>query len=138
MKKTLITSVTALAIVLSAGMSMAGPSRAHGNHGRAHDVRSSISQTLNQSGKIINTEQTNNLTDRSLDFSPKHSLGQSNLSSAQPYPVFNPKWSARLPDVDVIWVDDGSGAHTVIFGDTTGANLTDSPWIYKDLLLDNR
>ncbi|NOD65815.1 MULTISPECIES: hypothetical protein [unclassified Ruegeria] len=138
MKKTIIASATVIALVASAGMSMAGPLRAHGNNGRTHDVRSSISQTLNQPGKITKTQQINNLTDGSLDLSPKQVLDQNTLTSAQPYPVFNPKWSARLPDVEVIWVDNGNGAHTVIFGDTTGANLTDGLWIYKDRLLDNR
>ena len=138
MKKAIIASATVIALLASAGMSIAGASRAHGNHGRVHDVRSSFSQTSHQSGKITNTQHTTNLTGRSFDVSPKQALDQNTLTSAQPYPAFNPKWSARLPDVDVILVDDGNGAHTVIFGDTTGANLTDGLWIYKDLLLENR
>ncbi len=45
MRKTLITSVTAFAIILSAGMSMAGPLRDHSQRSNAHDVRSAVSQT---------------------------------------------------------------------------------------------
>lgn len=44
MQKTLITSVTAFAIILSAGMSMAGPSPDHGQRGHAHDVSTTVSQ----------------------------------------------------------------------------------------------
>ncbi|KIC42194.1 hypothetical protein RA27_02015 [Ruegeria sp. ANG-R] len=58
MKKTLITSATAFAIVLSAGMSMAGPLRDHGQRGTVHDARSTISQAINHS-------------DRIADFSPR-------------------------------------------------------------------
>lgn len=58
MKKTLITSATAFAIVLSAGMSMAGPLRDHGQRGTVHDARSTISQAISHS-------------DRIADFSPR-------------------------------------------------------------------
>lgn len=47
MKKTLITSVTAFAIILSAGTSTAGPLRDHSQRGFAQKVHSSVSQTVN-------------------------------------------------------------------------------------------
>lgn len=45
MKKTLITSSTVLALILSVGMSMAGPLRGHDQRGHPYDVRSAVSQT---------------------------------------------------------------------------------------------
>ena len=51
MKKTLITSVTTLAIVLSAGMSMAGPLRGHNQRGHTQDVRTMVSQAFHSDGK---------------------------------------------------------------------------------------
>ena len=44
MKKVMITTATALTLVLSAGMSTAGPLNGHGQSARAHDVRSAVSQ----------------------------------------------------------------------------------------------
>ena len=45
MKKVLITSAAAFAVILSAGVSMAGPLNGHGQRTHAHDVRSAVSQT---------------------------------------------------------------------------------------------
>ncbi|KIC39864.1 hypothetical protein RA27_16280 [Ruegeria sp. ANG-R] len=45
MKKFMIPFAAALAISASAGMSMAGPLRDHGQRNNAHDVRSAVSQT---------------------------------------------------------------------------------------------
>ncbi|WP_298934630.1 hypothetical protein [uncultured Ruegeria sp.] len=57
MKKTLITSVTAFAILLSAGTSMAGPLRDHGQRGFARDIRSSVSQARNQADGMAYTQR---------------------------------------------------------------------------------
>ncbi len=83
MKKTLISSVTAFAIVLSAGMAMAGPVRDHGQRGHAHHVRSTVSQAFNHADKMTKTHQSTNMADRSFDVTSKQDLGQTNLSSTQ-------------------------------------------------------
>ncbi len=83
MKKTLITSVTAFAIVLTAGMAMAGPLRDHGQRGLTHDARSSISQTRNHTDRTANTHQSTNLSDSSFELSSARDLGQTSLSSTQ-------------------------------------------------------
>ncbi|WP_170410351.1 hypothetical protein [Ruegeria atlantica] len=51
MEKTLITSVTAFALILNAGTSMAGPRNGHGPRAQAHDVRSTVSQAFHSDGK---------------------------------------------------------------------------------------
>ncbi len=58
MKKTLITSVTAFAFVVNAGMSVAGPLRDHGQSGFASKARTSVSQALNNSDWMPHTFQT--------------------------------------------------------------------------------
>lgn len=58
MQKTLITSVTAFAITLSAGMSMAGPLRDHGQPGHAHGVSSTVSQVRTHAETKSKTHQT--------------------------------------------------------------------------------
>lgn len=50
MKKVLIASVTALAIAMSAGTTMAGPFHGHDQLGFAQDVRSAVSQARNHAG----------------------------------------------------------------------------------------
>lgn len=57
MKKTLITSVTAFAIVLNAGVSMAGPLRGDGQRGQAQDIRASVSQALNHADGTANNNR---------------------------------------------------------------------------------
>ncbi len=59
MKKTLITSVTALAIVLNAGMSMAGPLNGNGFGRKAHDVRASVSQAFTNADHKAHTGSRN-------------------------------------------------------------------------------
>jgi len=83
MKKTLITSVTAFAIVLSAGMAMAGPLRDHSQRGPTRDVRSPVSQTRNYIDRTANTHQSTNLADSSFELSSARDLGQTNPSSMQ-------------------------------------------------------
>ncbi|WP_299546867.1 hypothetical protein [uncultured Tateyamaria sp.] len=91
MKKTLITSITAFAIVLSAGMSMAGPLGDHGFGGKAHDVRSSVSQAVKQADRTANTHQTTTVTGSSP--------------------------STQLPNVIAIPVQD-DGSYTWVIGKT--------------------
>ena len=90
MKKTLITSLTALAIVLNAGMSMAGPLGDHAFRGPTHDVRSSVSQALDTADLGANTHQI----DRS------YNLGQNTLSSAQHEPGDTINVQIQLPNFD--------------------------------------
>lgn len=58
MKKTLITSIAAFAIVLSTGTSMAGSLRDHVQRGHVPDVRPSVSQALSPDDGMVNTDQT--------------------------------------------------------------------------------
>jgi len=96
MKKTLISSVTAFAIVLSAGMALAGPVRDHGQRGHAHDVRSSASQTLSHTNRIENDRITATPTERSIELTSKQSLGPNSLSSAQQKNTYGADWNSNL------------------------------------------
>ncbi|UWS08282.1 hypothetical protein [Phaeobacter inhibens] len=75
MQKTLITAATVFALVLSAGASMAGPLNGHSFGGKAHDVRSSVSQAFG--------DQTSNMSDRNFDLSSKQAPGGTNLATSQ-------------------------------------------------------
>lgn len=110
MKKTLITSVTAFAIILSAGASTAGPLRDHGQRGFAHKVHSSVSQTVNHTDGMANTFQTTNSSGFSFDLLSERHLGQNNLSATLQYPAIDSNWSRDLPDVDLIGIDAGGYA----------------------------
>ncbi|WP_299546870.1 hypothetical protein [uncultured Tateyamaria sp.] len=57
MKKALITSVTAFAIVLNAGASMAGPLGGNGHRGFAPDVRASVSEARSHASGMAHTLQ---------------------------------------------------------------------------------
>ncbi|WP_282170415.1 hypothetical protein [Ruegeria atlantica] len=130
MEKTLITSVTALAIVLSAGMSMAGPLRDHGRGGNVHDVRSTISQAISHSDRIAKTQQSNSMADGRFAVSSKQDLGQTNLSSTQQQSTYGTNWSSELPNVVAIGIADG-GSYTWIIGNTSGGGLDDNPtWMH--------
>ncbi|AHD11856.1 hypothetical protein [Phaeobacter gallaeciensis] len=59
MQKTMITAATVFALVISAGASMAGPLNGHGFSGKAHDVRVSASQALNNADRGANTGSRN-------------------------------------------------------------------------------
>ncbi|WP_271952787.1 hypothetical protein [Ruegeria faecimaris] len=110
MKKTLITSVTAFAIVLSAGTSTAGPLRDHSQRGFAHKVHSSVSQTVNHADGMANTYQTTNSSGFGFALPSERHLGQNNLSATQQNPAINPNWSWDLSDVNVIGTDTGGYA----------------------------
>ncbi|UWR91230.1 hypothetical protein K4K96_10945 [Phaeobacter inhibens] len=97
MKKTLITSATALAIVLNAGMSMAGPLDDHSFGGKAHDVRSSVSQAFDHETTV-----------RSFDPSQK------NLSWTQSQSQYGTSWSSELPDEVVVEIQDGPNMSIII------------------------
>ncbi|WP_170347515.1 hypothetical protein [Ruegeria atlantica] len=109
MKKTLITSVTAFAIVLCAGMSMAGPLGGNGQRGFAKDVRSTVSQAFDQ--------QSTNMNDRGLELSSKQDLGEMKLTSTQQTGAYGSSWSSELPNVVVIPVE-GDGSYTWVIGKT--------------------
>ncbi|AXT27662.1 hypothetical protein D1823_14470 [Ruegeria sp. AD91A] len=98
MKKTLITSVTAFAVVLSAGMSMAGPLGDHGLRGQAHDARSAVSQALNNADRMANTHQTTKMTDRGVDLLAEQDVGEENLISAQETSLYGstPQYSLEI------------------------------------------
>ncbi|UWR96390.1 hypothetical protein [Phaeobacter inhibens] len=74
MQKTLITAATVFALVMSAGASMAGPLNGHGFGGNAHDVRTSVSQALNNAARGAHTHQTD----------PAIEPGQEDQSSTEP------------------------------------------------------
>ncbi|WP_299546858.1 hypothetical protein [uncultured Tateyamaria sp.] len=59
MQKTLITAATVFALVMSAGASMAGPLNGHSFGGKAHDVRASASQVLNNADQMARTGSHN-------------------------------------------------------------------------------
>ncbi|WP_216824960.1 hypothetical protein [Roseovarius sp. EL26] len=122
MQKVMITTATVFALVVSAGMSMAGPLGGNGQRGFAQDVRSSVSQAFDQ--------QTTKTIGLGLDLSSKQDPSQKNLSSTQKTSNYGSSWSSQLPNAVVITVDDG-GSHTVIFGQTSGSNLQPTPiWKY--------
>ncbi|MEO1108956.1 MAG: hypothetical protein AAFX90_13650 [Pseudomonadota bacterium] len=75
MQKTMITVATVFALVMSAGASMAAPLGDHGFGGRAHDVRSNVSQVFDH--------QNANMSDRSFELSSKQSLGGRNRATSQ-------------------------------------------------------
>ncbi|WP_170410353.1 hypothetical protein [Ruegeria atlantica] len=59
MKKTLITSVTAFALILSAGMSSAHPSIGHGHNGHAQHLSPATSPTDNFADTTADYHQAN-------------------------------------------------------------------------------
>ncbi|OED49162.1 hypothetical protein AB838_07855 [Rhodobacteraceae bacterium (ex Bugula neritina AB1)] len=59
MQKTMITAATVLALVVSAGASMAGPLNGHSFGGKAHDLRASASQALNSADQMAHTGSRN-------------------------------------------------------------------------------
>ncbi|MES0863363.1 hypothetical protein ABLN87_13485 [Ruegeria sp. SCPT10] len=58
MKKAMITTATMFALVVSSGMSMAGPLRDHAQRGHAQDVRSTVSQAHTHAETKSKTQQT--------------------------------------------------------------------------------
>ncbi len=74
MQKTMFTAATVFALVVTAGASMAGPLNGNGFSGKAHDVRSNVSQAINTADHGAHTHQTG----------PGFDPGQDNLSSTQP------------------------------------------------------
>jgi len=130
MKKTLITSVTAFAIVLTAGMAMAGPLCDQGQRGNTHDGRLSVSQAFNHIDSKANDFQSGTLTDSGFDVPAKYDLGQTNLSSTQQQSTYGTNWSSDLPNVVTIGIADG-GSYTWIIGNTSGGGLDDNPtWMH--------
>ncbi|MTI03285.1 hypothetical protein [Roseibium sp. RKSG952] len=101
MKKTLITSVVALTIALSAGMSMAGPLRDHSQR--------------SFTGEALKTAAKRNSKYKKADM--YYEAFTSSTSSGA-------NWSSELPYVVVIPVED-NGNYTWIFGKTTGSDLSD-------------
>lgn len=102
MKKSLITSATALVIVLNAGMSMADPLGDHGFGGKAHGVRPSVSQALKQADSMANTHQTTAVTGSSP--------------------------STQLPNVIAIPVQD-NGSYTWVIGKTPSDGLSNCVYV---------
>ncbi len=96
MQKTMITAATVFALVMSAGASMAGPLNGNGFGGKAHDVRSAVSQAFDHQ------------TDHGFD------LSQNNLSSTQPQSTYGTNWSSELPNVVVIDIHDGANSSLII------------------------
>ncbi len=130
MNKTLIASVTALAIVLSAGMSMAGPLRDHGRGRNVHDVRSTISQAFNHADRMAKTHQSTNMADRSFDVTSTQDLSQTNLSLTQEQSMYGTNWSSELPSVVGITIAGDDGSYTWLIGKTDD-NLQPTPmWKY--------
>ncbi|WP_170410358.1 hypothetical protein [Ruegeria atlantica] len=105
MKKTLITCITAFAIILSAGTSTAGPLREHGQRGFAPKVHSSASQKINRADGIANTFQATQSSGFSFDMPSERHLGQNNRYSPQQYPAINPNWSWDLSNVGLTGTD---------------------------------
>ncbi|AHD10063.1 hypothetical protein [Phaeobacter gallaeciensis] len=96
MQKTMITATTVFALFMSAGASMAGPLNGHGFSGKAHAVRSSVSQAIGNADQMAHTYRTdigfgqdqNNLTST-----------QSTSSSAKiTFPVNRPQEGKKLSD----------------------------------------
>lgn len=108
MKKVMITTATVFAIVLTAGMSMAGPLRDHSQRGFAPDVRSSVSQAFNHTDRKATDFQSSTRTDRGFDVSVKYDLGQTELSSTQQQSTYGTNGSASLPHVSVNTGSNGS------------------------------
>jgi len=76
MKKVMITTATAFALVLSAGMSMAGPLRDHGQRSNAHDVRSAVSQTRTHADTKSKYHQTIKKTARGYGSTSENSIDE--------------------------------------------------------------
>ncbi|AHD10062.1 hypothetical protein [Phaeobacter gallaeciensis] len=89
MQKTMITATTVFALFMSAGASMAGPLNGHGFSGKAHDVRSTVSQALNNADQMAHTyhadkgfgQDQDNLSVGKLGESPHLSTGQKTWTS---------------------------------------------------------
>ncbi|MFS4579741.1 hypothetical protein [Phaeobacter sp. C3_T13_0] len=101
MQKTMITTATVAALVLSTGTSMAGPLGGNGNRAFTQDVRSSVSQTLSQFDQSTLAHQTTTVTGS------------------------NP--STELPNVVFIPVD-GDGKQSWVIGKTP--SNVDPIWFY--------
>ncbi|NVO58665.1 hypothetical protein HW561_23115 [Rhodobacteraceae bacterium B1Z28] len=131
MKKAMIASATVLALVVSAGTSMAGPLRDQGQRGFAQEVRSSVSQARGHAGTKVKTHQTTNLTDSGAHLTSKHDLGQMSQSLTQQNSTYGSTGGSQFPNVVVIPIDD-NGTKTVIFGKDSGSGLSDQPvyWRY--------
>ncbi|MEW2915830.1 hypothetical protein AB1A64_02050 [Ruegeria sp. ANG10] len=114
MKKTLITSITAFAIVLSAGMAVAGPLRDHGHGGFTSDARSSVSQAFDHTYRKATDLQSSTRTDCGFDALAKYDLGQSNLSSTRQQSTYGTSWNSELPSVSVITGSNGSTSEFTI------------------------
>lgn len=124
MKKAMIASATVIALVVSAGMSTAGPLRDHGQRGNAHDARPAVSQTHNHADRMAKTHRTGKMTDRGFDFSSKLEPGQTNLSSTQQQGLYGSNWRTELVNVDAFSISDGSD-YTWVIGKTSGDELSD-------------
>ncbi|WP_299546876.1 hypothetical protein [uncultured Tateyamaria sp.] len=107
MKKALITSVTAFAIILSAGTSTAGPLGDLGQHGFAPKVHSSVSQSVNHADGMTNTHHTTHSSGFDFDLHSERQLGQNNLSATLQNPAINSNWDWDFPDGDMIGIDAG-------------------------------
>ncbi|MEO1108957.1 MAG: hypothetical protein AAFX90_13655 [Pseudomonadota bacterium] len=59
MQKTMITAATVFALVMSVTASMAGPLNGHSFGGKAHDMRASASQAINNADHMANTGSRN-------------------------------------------------------------------------------
>ena len=116
MQKTVITAATVFALLMSAGASMAGPLNGNGFSGKAHDVRSTVSQAFDHQ------------TDHGF------SLIQNTLSSAQPQSTYGSNWSSELPNVVVIDLHDG-GNSSVIIGKADDM-ISEYSWMFGRFDLD--
>jgi len=105
MKKALITSITALAIILSAGTSTAGPLREHGQRGFAHKAHSSASQTFNNFYGTAKNLQTAKSSGTNFDLPSERIKGLNNLSATLQNPAINPSWSWDLSNVGLTGTD---------------------------------
>jgi hypothetical protein len=103
MKKTLISSVIAFAIVLSAGMSAAGPLRDNSQRGYKQEVYKSI-----QRGSYI-TKKANAIVDAAK---PDYAYGSAGNN-----------WSSEFPSVVFVPIEE-NGNYTWVFGKTSGFNLS--------------
>ncbi|AXT27664.1 hypothetical protein D1823_14480 [Ruegeria sp. AD91A] len=99
MQKTMITTATVFALVMSAGASMAGPLNGHSFGGKAHDARSTVSQALDNADHGAHTHQTD----------PGFDPDQENSSSTEPL-------GTDVYTFDVINKSGGGGgAHVILW-----------------------
>ncbi|ATF18788.1 hypothetical protein [Phaeobacter gallaeciensis] len=107
MQKTMITATTVFALLMSAGASMAGPLSGHGFGGKAHGVRASVSQALNNADQMAHTQQITIRPEgvavgEGFPFlSSKQSLSGTNLATSQQTGLYGSDETAYHLDINV-------------------------------------